>query len=220
VLETLQKKNLIIEGLPTEKFKFRASNPDSLLSYAKKIHKKSQDQINKLEEQLPLLKHFFGTQPIEDSTEIFMYRNNDSNLKMDEIVSKSNSQMYGFSNDAYIDFCFNLDENRKVIPNKYSETVLRVGERFVFTGDEKSYKYACQFLKENPNYKQKWEGRWIDKEKLFFDINIYTFDDVVTFGYLLNAPDDWYTVFMRNPAIAKSMQGLSKFLWENAKPLF
>jgi sugar-specific transcriptional regulator TrmB len=220
ILESLLKKKLIVEALPTEKIKYKAVSPEELLVYAKSVHQKSIDQVKQLEERLPLLKHFFGAQPIQDSTEIYMYRNDDNSLKMVEIVGKSKSQMYGFSNDSYIDFCFDLDKNGKVIPNEYYEIVMRVGERFVFTGDEESYKYAVEFIKKNPELKDKWEGRWIDKKRMYFDININTFEDVVTFGYLLNEPDDWYTVFMRNPAIAKSMQGLSQFMWENAKPLY
>lgn len=220
LLDSLKNKGLIYEIKGGTKIKFRASDPENLLSYARTVHQRSVQQFQELEKRLPLLKHFFGALPIEDSTEIYMYRNNENSLKMVEIVGKSNSQMYGFSNNHYIDLCFDIGEDGKVIPNEYYKIVMRVGERFVYTGDDLTYNYAHNFLKNNPELQERWEGRWIDNKRLFFDININTFEDVVTFGYYLKDQDDWYTIFMRNPKIAKSMQGLSQYLWESARKLF
>lgn len=193
---------------------YSAQDPTKLLDLAKEHENKAKKEMDNLKSQLPLLNAFWRNDIKDNQIETFVYFNDLSFAKMEEIVGQSKSQMYGLSNYHWINECFVLDAKNKVKPSSYLDTVLRVGDRFVFTGNTKSYKEAKKFIELNPIIKNKWEPRWIDENELKISININTYEDKVLITPITKNKQ---TLYIKNKHIAKSFQDLCNYLWKNAK---
>ena len=219
IIEQLENKGLAQRRKSKRKVVIIPTPPQELLRYAQSQKDAVEKQFQQLRERMPLLDFFVSKSTLDaTTTQFYDYTETEISQTMHQIVGKAKSQMYGLSNHHWINETFAPDQQCKLTNTKYVDLIKRVGDRFAFTGDEKSYLEALEFLKRHPELRGKWEPRWIDHNKFEFDMNINTFDDVVTFSLPLGGTQ-WKTLFIRNAKLAHEMQNLCRYLWETAKPI-
>jgi len=222
VLSKLEQKGLIyVPRNLKDSIRYYAVDPDKLINYVQNNKEKIEQEFQKLKAQVPLLNIFLKNETLSDDSKYYAFTNDNSPFFMEELVGQSKSQMYGLSNHHWFEV-FKSDKNKKVLPSNYLDTVMRVGDRFAFTGSKKQRNEARKLLQLNPSLIGKWEPRWIDRNKLDFNMNINTFDDKVFFtvpGSDHLSLEGWTTHYFRNQEIALAMQGLFQYLWETAEDL-
>jgi DNA-binding MarR family transcriptional regulator len=223
ILDSLTEKGLIKETAKSRDIRYLPKNPEVLLEYTSKQLQSAKEQLNSLENEIPLLKAFMdrdvSNRNFSQETEFFSFFNDKAFASMAEIVNQSQEQMWGISDYHYFDDCFITDDNGKVKENEYLQTIKRVGDRFVFTGTEKTFKEAYEHLQKNPVLRGHWEPRWIDKNELLFKLNINTYEDKVILTPIPQKDEPMISHFLRNDKIARPIQNLCKYLWNNARKI-
>jgi len=222
VLSKLEQKELIYTPKNhKDPVRYYAVNPDKLINFAQNNKEKIEEEFEKLKKQVPLLNVFLKSEMLSDDSEYYSFTNDKSPFFMEELVGQSKGQMYGLSNHHWFEV-FKSDSKGNVLQSKYLDTVMRVGDRFAFTGTVKQKDEAMKFLKLNPQLVGKWEPRWINCNKFDFNMNINTFDDKIFFtipGSETLTLSGWATHYLRNQKIALAMQSLFQYLWETAEDL-
>lgn len=218
VLESLVDKGLIYEADENKDYRYTAADPQKLVDFAQKSKSEIVSKFDDLKKQLPMLNLFYEGDLTTEETEFYIYKNRENFAQMHEIVGRSNSQMWGLSNHHWFEICFDTDDSGKVKKSDYLDTIMRVGDRFAFTGNRDQFKQAQNHLKNNPELEGHWEPRWIDENKLSVNININTYDDKVLITPIPESEaQEKITIYIKNSKIAQSLQNISKFLWDNAE---
>jgi sugar-specific transcriptional regulator TrmB len=222
VLSKLKQKGLIYTPKASkDPIRYYAVDPDKLVDFAKDNKDKIDQEFQKLKAQVPLLNVFLKNETIPDNSEYYSFANDNSPFFMEELVAQSKKQMYGLSNHHWFE-AFKSDKEMKILPSKYLDTVMRVGDRYAFTSDKETKEKTKELLRINPQLVGKWEPRWIDRKKFDFPMNINTFDDKVFFTVPGKDPlslEGWTTHYFRNQEVARALQSLFQYIWETAENL-
>lgn len=216
VLNSLTNKGLI-KPLIRSKFgyKYKAFSPNTLLKIIETNNEKIQNGFNELKNQIPLLNVLYNSEEIPSSdVEYYFYYNESIPILMEDLVGRSREKILGIANDHFFYDVFEFDKAGKVLDSVYYQTVMRVGDRFVFTGDKKKKTEVTKHLKNNPALIGHWEPRWIDSKRLNFDMNINTFEDKTFICIPQN--EKWLVWYVKNEKLAFSLQRLCQYLWDTA----
>lgn len=220
ILKTLKGKGLIKESPRDEKrIKYKALPPEKLLSFAQKQREELNKDIERFKKEIPFLYTISSIDNLEGEFDFIVFKGQDALEKIDKYILTSTEPMLGFSYEHHVETCFSFDKDGELIPNDYYDMVLKMGDRFVFPGDDKSIRDTHNFLQKYPILEGKWQPRWIDKEKFNMKINLYCFDDTVILSFGETAETDTHGYLIKNQKLADSLKSLSLFLWENANPI-
>lgn len=154
---------------------------------------------------------------VADSPTVFRGENTIKEIYKSLTAAKETLMGFVFNDLSNVFDFIDIDKNGKLIKNDYIKTALRVGDKFVFPGDDEGIARTRDLLNRFPELRGKFQPRWIDASKLDISISFFAFDNKIIFyggdgssmfGYVIN-----------NYIAAQSCRSLALFLWENANPI-
>lgn len=217
ILASLEQKRIIYKS-NKKNIKYEAVSPTKVLGYLKENKNSLDNALKSFENEIPLLNIFYENKPISHSSEYLFFENNKIPILMEDLISKSNEKILGISNHHWINLIFKLDKSGKVQHSSYLDTVMRVGDRFVFSGNDADKDFVSKFLAKNKNLIGHWEPRFINKNKIDFKMNINTFDDKVLIS-LPKKSNNWVTHYIKDQQLADSIKNLCNYLWSTAEKI-
>jgi len=139
--------------------------------------------------------------------------------RIGKILTTTTQTLTGFTFNTLANWtdCVRIDPEGKLVKNDYIKTVLRVGDKFVFPGDDESIALVRDLLNRFPFLQDKLQPRWIDPSKLDIRMNFFAFDEKVIF--YSGSGSSIRGVLIKNKSLAQSFRSLCLFLWENANSI-
>ncbi|MDQ6984786.1 MAG: helix-turn-helix domain-containing protein [Candidatus Dojkabacteria bacterium] len=220
VLDSLQEKNLIkrVDNKKT-KVKYFAQSPDVLNDFIVNFKNDSEKELKELESRISTLKAIAGDTKDLDSSNLNVIRGADALDILDQLILDCGESLCGISYDYHVDACFEFDIDYRLKDNKYLELVMKLGDKFAFTGTSESIKSCQKLAKMNPFLEGKWEPRWIDNKKFKFNINLYCYGDNTAFSLGSKKQKDYLVYIIQDKNITESMRNLSLYLWDTANSI-
>lgn|SRR3989338_5715724 len=125
-------------------------------------------------------------------------------------------------------FCpddFKVDSKGNFVPDDYLDTMMKYGDKVVFSGTDENIAKFKQVTEKFPFAEGKFQPRWVDQNELEISTNMEFYDDITIIFYPIEPKKKVGNIYLanayviRNRYLAQTLRSIGLYIWENANTI-